>query len=190
MLLQHRCIVKICQTWLIHAKAINNLILINEPCREKTCHWGFRPRKTESGLLRYIDKPESWNFGFSKYRYYTIYIANNIGADQTARMCRLICSFVVRIWPKQVFSWCGSNNFYFQIQQHLFSCRSREDIPVVTVIKCSQPRLRWWNMRESILERNLTAVRSVGNHLTEEKTWKCINCRTGKLLCDLKWILN
>ena len=33
---------------------------------------------------------------------------NNKGTDQTARMRRLICSFVVRIWHKQVFSWCGS----------------------------------------------------------------------------------
>ena len=30
--------------------------------------------------------------------------ANNKGADQTARMCRLICAFVVHIWDKQVFS--------------------------------------------------------------------------------------
>ena len=29
---------------------------------------------------------------------------NNKGADQTARMRRLICAFVVRIWHKQVFS--------------------------------------------------------------------------------------
>ena len=28
---------------------------------------------------------------------------NNKGADQTARMRRLICAFVVRIWHKQVF---------------------------------------------------------------------------------------
>ena len=33
---------------------------------------------------------------------------NNKGADQTARIRRLICAFVVRIWHKQVFSWCGS----------------------------------------------------------------------------------
>ena len=31
------------------------------------------------------------------------------GADQTARMRRLICEFIVRIWHKQVFSWRGSN---------------------------------------------------------------------------------
>ena len=33
-----------------------------------------------------------------------IYVANNEGADQTARMRRLICAFVVRIWHKQGFS--------------------------------------------------------------------------------------
>ena len=33
---------------------------------------------------------------------------NNKGTDQTARMRRLICAFVVRIMYKQVFSWRGS----------------------------------------------------------------------------------
>ena len=33
---------------------------------------------------------------------YTIQAANNKGANQTARMRRLICTFVVRIWLKQV----------------------------------------------------------------------------------------
>ena len=32
----------------------------------------------------------------------------NKGVGQTARMRRLICAFVVRIWQKQVFSWHGS----------------------------------------------------------------------------------
>ena len=32
----------------------------------------------------------------------------NTGADQTARMRRLIYAFVVRIGIKQFFSWCGS----------------------------------------------------------------------------------
>ena len=35
--------------------------------------------------------------------YYTIQAAKK-GADQTARMRRLICAFVVRIWHKQIFS--------------------------------------------------------------------------------------
>ena len=33
--------------------------------------------------------------------------SENNGADHTARMRRLICAFVVRIWHKQVFSWRG-----------------------------------------------------------------------------------
>ena len=33
---------------------------------------------------------------------------NNKRADQTARMRRLICAFVVRIWQNRVFSWRGS----------------------------------------------------------------------------------
>ena len=36
-------------------------------------------------------------------RYDTIYAVNNSGADQTARMRRLICAFIVRIWHKTGF---------------------------------------------------------------------------------------
>ena len=78
---------------------------IYQPCHEKTCLRGLRPGKTQTGLLSYRDKLESWNFRFSKYSYYT----NNKDADQTVRMRRLICVFVVRIWYKQVLSWHGSS---------------------------------------------------------------------------------
>ena len=56
----------------------------------------------------------SWSreSGFSRYRYYTILVANNKGADQTVQMCRLSCTFVVRIWQKQVFSWRGLNDSF------------------------------------------------------------------------------
>ena len=54
---------------------------------------GFRPGKIQIGLLSYTDQLESWNFWYSKYRYYTIQVANNKGADQTAQMRRLICTF-------------------------------------------------------------------------------------------------
>ena len=43
-----------------------------EPRHEKTCIRGFRPGKTQTGLLSYRDQLESRNFGFSKYMYYTI----------------------------------------------------------------------------------------------------------------------
>ena len=36
--------------------------------------------------------------------------SENKGADETARMHRLICTFVGRIWHKQVFSWRGANS--------------------------------------------------------------------------------
>ena len=51
---------------------------------------------------------ESWNFRYSKYRHNSSLTVYNKGADQTAQMCRLISAFVVRIWHKQVFSWCGT----------------------------------------------------------------------------------
>ena len=35
--------------------------------------------------------------------YYTIQAVNNKGTDQTVRMHRLICAFVVRIWHKTYF---------------------------------------------------------------------------------------
>ena len=71
-----------------------------EPRHEKTCLRDFQSGKTQTSLLSYRDLLESWNFGLSKYRYYTIKEANNEGADLTARMRRLIFTFVVRMWLK------------------------------------------------------------------------------------------
>ena len=51
-------------------------------------------------------------------RYYTIQAANNKGADQTARMCRLICTFVVRN---------GINRFSHDVAQMVTSCFSCSD---------------------------------------------------------------
>ena len=70
----------------------------------KPVFWGLRPVKTQIKLLSYKMLLESWNFENLQF----IYAANNKGADQTAQMRRLICTFVVRIRQKQVFSWCGS----------------------------------------------------------------------------------
>ena len=41
--------------------------------------------------------------------YDTFQKANSKGADQTARMRRLVCAFVVRNPRRQVFSRCGPN---------------------------------------------------------------------------------
>ena len=43
-------------------------------------------------------------FACSKYRYDTFQQENNKGADQTVRMCRLGCVFIVRKARRQVFS--------------------------------------------------------------------------------------
>ena len=72
------------------------------------------------------DKLESWNFGYRNKMHYTIYVANNKGADLTARMRRLICTFVVRIWLKQAFSWRGSMSY---------RCYRKKKMPLVYMQK-------------------------------------------------------
>ena len=57
---------------------------------------GFRKSEFQTSLLSYTDWLENWNFTCSKFTYDTFHKANNKGADQTAQMCRLVCSCVVR----------------------------------------------------------------------------------------------
>ena len=52
---------------------------------------GFRT-KWHSGFRDYL---ENWNFTHSKFTYETFQKAKNKGADQTARMYRLVCACVV-----------------------------------------------------------------------------------------------
>ena len=47
------------------------------------------------------------NIVYSKFINYTLLGATNKGADQTARMCRLVCAFDVRMQLRQVFSRHG-----------------------------------------------------------------------------------
>ena len=54
--------------------------------------------KIKTGLLSYRDYLEKINFAHSKSRYDIFQLVNNKDSDQTARMPRLICVFVV---PKQ-----------------------------------------------------------------------------------------
>ena len=91
----------------ITVKALCNEVPF-EPRHKSTHLLDLWQGKTQTGLLSYRDQLEVWNFRFRKYSYYTIQAANNKGADQTARMRRLICAFVVCIRHKQVFSWNGS----------------------------------------------------------------------------------
>ena len=68
----------------------------NGPRREKTCLRGFRQSEIQTSLLSYRDYLETWHFACSKSRYDSLQQANNKGADQTARMHRLVCVFVIR----------------------------------------------------------------------------------------------
>ena len=65
------------------------------PRREKTCLRGFRQSEFLTSLLGYSEMLENGKFACSSFRYDTFQQANNKGADQTARMHRLDCSFVV-----------------------------------------------------------------------------------------------
>ena len=53
---------------------------------------------------------------FSECRYYTVWVANNQGADRTARTRMLICDFVVEYGIRQVFSRRSSIYFVFEIE--------------------------------------------------------------------------
>ena len=79
--------------WKSHKNTIN---LTNEPRREKTCLRGVRQREFQTSLPCYRYELENRNFNNSKLRYDAFQTANNKGADQTARMRRLVCDFVVR----------------------------------------------------------------------------------------------
>ena len=86
-----------------HRLWVSITALLCEPRHDKTCLREFPTSQTQTGLRIHRSWLESWNFGYRIKRYYTIYGANNKDADQTARMRRLICAFVVRIWHKTHF---------------------------------------------------------------------------------------
>ena len=66
--------------------------------------FGLGLGKTQTGLLSYMyrDKLESFKI-LTDYGDFKLSFANIKGADQTVRMFRLICIFVVRIWLKTCF---------------------------------------------------------------------------------------
>ena len=61
----------------------------------------------KASLLSYRDYLENWNFTCIKFTYGTFQKMNNKDADQTVRMCRLVCPFVVCEPWRQVFSRRG-----------------------------------------------------------------------------------
>ena len=83
-------------------------LLLYDPCRDQTFLRCFRQSETQTSLLSCRDYLECSNFALSsKFRYDTFQEANNKGAIQTARMCRLVCTFVVQKTPKTSFLMCS-----------------------------------------------------------------------------------
>ena len=68
--------------------------------------------------------------------------SDNKGADQTARMRRLICAFVVRIWQKQVFSWRGSPYWWKMLSVVTQDCDKL--FWSHRVISTPEPKAHWW----------------------------------------------
>ena len=56
------------------------------PRLDKTHLWGLRQSKIHTSLLSYRDQLEHWNLACSKFIYNTFQLANNKGADQTAKI--------------------------------------------------------------------------------------------------------
>ena len=77
------------------------------PRRDKTCLRSFRQSEIQTSHLGYRDLLVNWKFAPSKSRYGTFQYGNNKGADQAARMRRLVCAFVVRNYRRQVFLLWG-----------------------------------------------------------------------------------
>ena len=73
------------------------------PLRDKTRIRGLRQSETQTSPTSYWDQPEYLNLAHSKLRYHSFYETNNKGADQSARMCRLVCALVARKPPKTGF---------------------------------------------------------------------------------------
>ena len=71
------------------------LSLVNGPRRKKTCPRGFRQSVAQTRLLSYRDYLEKIIFVCCKLRYGAFQKAKNKCADQTARMRRLVCAFVI-----------------------------------------------------------------------------------------------
>ena len=75
-----------CDAW-CNSSPEQQVLVLYEPRHEKTCLWGFRPGKTQTGLLSYRDQLESWNVGISECRLI-------LSKQRTTKvLIRLICTF-------------------------------------------------------------------------------------------------
>ena len=76
--------------------------------REKPVFGVNEKSEIQASLLSYRDQLENWKFACSKSTYDSFEKTNNKGADQSARMRRLVCALVVHKPPEdRVFSRRG-----------------------------------------------------------------------------------
>ena len=147
---------------------------------------GFRPGKTQTSLLSYRDKPETWNFGFARIGItLSLKAANNKGTDQTARMRRLICAFVVRIRHKQVFSWRGSNVRRIRINSKLcFTVKQGPDIYRVHTRQGNVREIKK-NSRSGNCQGILWSIRRKWNFvkMSGNFTFQSCDCLDGRSRC-------
>ena len=76
----------------------------HRPRREKTCLLGFQQSEFLTASLRLDRLARNLNFSRSKCRYDSSKKTDNKVADETARVRRLICTFIVTNHRRQVFA--------------------------------------------------------------------------------------
>ena len=120
--------------WLIIEEYICGMMLKIQRQKRSYIIWALvatKPvfRVSDKARLKPGSSATDWNFGRRKFRYDTLQLANNQGADQTARMHRLVCAFVVRKPPKTGFLsakpiWNTLSNTKASCLNYFASCSS------------------------------------------------------------------
>ena len=123
------------QQHLSHHTVSANIIftILYEPRHEKTCLREF-PTRSDSNWPAQLQKL-AWVLKFRLYNLEILYYlsSENKGADQTARMRRLICAFVVRTWHKihflmarLIYFW--TNKFKMRTIHNFHTLDSSDDV--------------------------------------------------------------
>ena len=99
-------------------------------------------------MLSYRDQLETLNFGFSKNMYYTIWVANNKGADQTARMHRLIsdlcCSHMAKTGFPMTWHKCDRSCCVYGQCSNACNSKARRKKERKHTITCWALYVIWW----------------------------------------------
>ena len=129
----------------------------------KPVSMGLQPGMTQTGPLSYRSWVESWNFGYTNYKYYTIKAANDKDSDQTARMRRLICVFVVHIWYKQVLTWRGSLMLAYRKTLEMYFVDRTQTITETS--PCAISTFRKWLLYKCFISLSLIVILNISGVL-------------------------